>query len=57
MEKLKHAEWYDDCCFLDVSLTHGYLIIPLVEIQLGEKCGTGDSGGEIREEEDNGQER
>ena len=35
-EKLEHAKWCDDCCFLNVILAHGYLIIPLVGIQLGE---------------------
>ena len=48
-EKLERTEWCDDRHFLNVILVHRYLIIPLVEIQLGENCESRDSGGEIRD--------
>ena len=37
-QELKHPEWCDDRCLADVFLGHGNLIIPFLQIQLGEDC-------------------
>ena len=45
--ELEQAKGCGDCCFGEVLRVHGYLVVPFLQVNLGEDCAAGPPGDEV----------